>query len=275
MFTPFIQITMSSRIITFLLLLFCAMPLCARANDTLRFAAVNLPVTDHYSYLNNMDSGSSTYDTLFSKDFSIIFDSVAHFVDTTVYSVKDVPQAQLQIVFDKIANHISYIHFTSGPIIGTKTVTFELKNVISDFSLPPTHFQLHGDSLAGHDLLFSAQYHFFTSGGYIDNNYSSTGQHRDSSYFSFSLTPEVPTAGIEKTIVQNLPIIYPNPASSVLHVQFPEHNHGSVSIYDATGKRVLIHSENEGVTDVNVSSLPSGIYMMRVGSLSKELVISH
>ncbi|MEP7235225.1 MAG: T9SS type A sorting domain-containing protein [Ignavibacteriota bacterium] len=248
----------------------------ATANDTLRFSATNLPCNDHYTYLNNDDSSSGNYDTLYSRsDNQIVFDSIGHFVDTTFYTINAIPQAQLHIVYGKIAGFISYIHFTSGPIILSKSVTFELRNVMTDLSLSPTHLRLHGDTLNGHDLSFFAQYKFVTGGGYSENAYTSTGQFRDSSLFTFSLTPEIPTAGVAVTDANSALQIFPNPASKLLHLRAVAGSDEHVAIYDLLGSKILSSTIQGPETEIGVSDIPNGMYILRAGKLSRALILGH
>lgn len=58
--------------------------------------------------------------------------------------------------------------------------------------------------------------------------------------------------------------IYPNPAKDVIHLESSE----EVRIYDLTGQMVMRGQEN-----INISSLPNGLYFVKVGTTNQKLVI--
>ena len=64
--------------------------------------------------------------------------------------------------------------------------------------------------------------------------------------------------------------IFPNPATSEVRVSIGNRTQ-SVHIYDMTGKKVASQEISESA-DVNISSLPSGIYTIDVNGLQKKLV---
>jgi hypothetical protein len=257
-------------IITFVLLA----PLAASAHDTLQFSIHNLPCTDHYSYLNNGDSSALVYDTILTQtNFSFVFDSVEHLIDTTRYFMQSEPSTELRMVYDKVGNRISYIHFITE---GLRTITFDLKNVLPDISLPPTHFSIHSDTLGIHGFTFFARYHFLTSGGYIENSYTSKGNFTDSTWFDFSLTPEKPTASVDNGSILTALHLYPNPVKDILHIQSADQLSGPLEICDVAGK-VLVSKNltDEKEFDVNVSHLKAGTNFLRIGEHLQKFIIIH
>jgi hypothetical protein len=118
--------------------------------------------------------------------------------------------------------------------VGLRTISFELKYVLPDISVPPTHFSLHSYTFGLHNFSFSARYHFITSGGYIENSYTQKGNYTDSTWFDFSLTPERPTASVKLGLDFSGIHLYPNPASSMLHVQLLALFRGGVEMMDAS-----------------------------------------
>lgn len=59
--------------------------------------------------------------------------------------------------------------------------------------------------------------------------------------------------------------IFPNPAGNVLNISIDElKNNTTLQVYDITGKMVLQQQTAKNVTQLNVSKLPSGIYMLNI-----------
>lgn len=75
-----------------------------------------------------------------------------------------------------------------------------------------------------------------------------------------------PGTGIDENEIENV-VIYPNPATDFIHVMTL--NGASVQIFNSVGQLVLTSEE----MDINVSELPQGIYLVRVGSIVKSLII--
>ena len=76
-----------------------------------------------------------------------------------------------------------------------------------------------------------------------------------------------------KTVLETLPaIIYPNPFSSHMSVTLPlaPDGHLYVTIYDLTGKIAFFQKyESAGELDLDLSSLPSSVYIIRVSTTTK------
>jgi hypothetical protein len=79
----------------------------------------------------------------------------------------------------------------------------------------------------------------------------------------------------EETPIQNtdesLISVYPNPASSVLNIEYRLENENpiaTVSLYDAVGKLIRSFgiSGNSGVAVENISDLENGIYLISISS---------
>jgi len=68
--------------------------------------------------------------------------------------------------------------------------------------------------------------------------------------------------------------VFPNPNTGIFFIEFfsnPKHN--SVQIFDLTGKKVLEHQITGSTMQVEASSLPAGMYEVRIGHHSKRLSI--
>ena len=58
--------------------------------------------------------------------------------------------------------------------------------------------------------------------------------------------------------------IYPNPASGLLRIDLPDDNSYDLTLHNAVGAEVSrIHTEGRGTTELSVSNLPSGIYILQ------------
>lgn len=71
--------------------------------------------------------------------------------------------------------------------------------------------------------------------------------------------------------------IYPNPAKSTVNVSSNLEQATHLSVYDLTGKQVLSNTISFGNNNINISSLSSGVYVMRVSTpaqtVTKKLII--
>lgn len=67
---------------------------------------------------------------------------------------------------------------------------------------------------------------------------------------------------------------FPIPTNKILNILNPQNSAKNVQIYDASGK--LVASKSFGISDskieVNVESLPKGVYIYRVGDLSSKFI---
>lgn len=75
-----------------------------------------------------------------------------------------------------------------------------------------------------------------------------------------SLIDENPTKSIK---------IYPNPASDVIHIDGLENGSHQLFVYDMLGKVVASAMVSDNVTDVNISHLPEGIYIVKIGGIDE------
>lgn len=69
--------------------------------------------------------------------------------------------------------------------------------------------------------------------------------------------------------------IYPNPASSLITIQFELNHSTPIEIFDFTGKRVLVNSSSANQQVVmDISSLKAGMYLVRAEGKSQKLVVN-
>jgi hypothetical protein len=60
--------------------------------------------------------------------------------------------------------------------------------------------------------------------------------------------------------------LYPNPANNILNLVFEQENEYMVQVYDISGKLVLQKELNKGESQLAVSELKSGLYILRAQS---------
>jgi uncharacterized protein YjdB len=68
--------------------------------------------------------------------------------------------------------------------------------------------------------------------------------------------------------------VYPNPITNGrLFVEIPESTTADrIEIYDFSGKLVLTQVVNRPITEINISHLPNGTYIVRIGSISSKII---
>lgn len=81
-------------------------------------------------------------------------------------------------------------------------------------------------------------------------------------YIDNVLFSKNPTTNVKST-TKELVGIYPNPASNVLYIQ-TANNVQNVAIYNALGQVVLTSAPNSNNVNLNITSLPMGIYTVKV-----------
>jgi len=68
--------------------------------------------------------------------------------------------------------------------------------------------------------------------------------------------------------------LFPNPADQTLFIKnLPEHQ--ALKLFDATGRIVLETQSHPGNNELNVSEIQTGLYILRIGSFSKSILIHH
>ena len=71
--------------------------------------------------------------------------------------------------------------------------------------------------------------------------------------------------------------LYPNPARGQVSITLKAEAAGVVTLYDMTGRQVLTIPVQAGASTVsiNTSSMPDGVYMVRLGTSVEKLVVRH
>jgi hypothetical protein len=71
--------------------------------------------------------------------------------------------------------------------------------------------------------------------------------------------------GIEKNIAQELPNIYPNPASEIINIELiDKNNENTVRFYNALGQLLLSKTFSGQKTEIDVSGFSNGIYLIKI-----------
>ncbi|MCF8378904.1 MAG: T9SS type A sorting domain-containing protein [Bacteroidales bacterium] len=145
----------------------------------------------------------------------------------------------------------NYITHTSGGTIGegSKTWTF-------DWTAP--------DQGTGDAIMYGA----FN----VTNSGNNSGL--DTIYTSTLLIPENTSAGAENfSSIEQSFSAYPNPASELITIKIKDNLRGKdLKITDQAGRQVYIGKLDDKLTSLNISNLPSGIYLLQVGE-QKELTL--
>lgn len=76
------------------------------------------------------------------------------------------------------------------------------------------------------------------------------------------------TASVDESTGSETINIYPNPAHDIIYIE--GENIGLVEMYNALGQRVF---KDENINKVHVSNYPSGIYVIKIGNVTKKIVV--
>jgi hypothetical protein len=71
----------------------------------------------------------------------------------------------------------------------------------------------------------------------------------------------------ENAIPDNQIIIYPNPAADQITIEIPKSEknmNGTITIFGMSGQVLMQQQVQASITEINVSSLPKGIYFVRL-----------
>jgi len=75
----------------------------------------------------------------------------------------------------------------------------------------------------------------------------------------------IPSDIHEKSMTNNNLKIYPNPATDLISIEIPESGsnmNGTLSIYGMSGQELIQQHVQGSMSEINVSSLPKGIYFV-------------
>jgi polyhydroxybutyrate depolymerase len=82
--------------------------------------------------------------------------------------------------------------------------------------------------------------------------------------------------GTTPAVVQPLPQLYPQPAHDVLHVSMAVSRIKEMKIIDLNGREVMapIAQDSPSQATIDVSALPSGIYILQVGGVARRIAVA-
>lgn len=129
--------------------------------------------------------------------------------------------------------------------------------------------ELHDGSVSG-QLLATVNVPAGNSWTDLSTSVSLTGQHNIYFVFKgngfkmdkFSFNSE--GNGLKNPSEKSIISLYPNPATTVLHVDFPQN--GYASIYNSSGKEVAFANIFAGKTTLNVKDYQSGVYFINIST---------
>lgn len=78
-----------------------------------------------------------------------------------------------------------------------------------------------------------------------------------------------PNVGIQTPDDYQVVRIYPNPASEIISIETTD---GEIEIYDAFGRRVFSANASYGLTVLDISNLPKGIYLLRTNNTTNKFI---
>lgn len=80
----------------------------------------------------------------------------------------------------------------------------------------------------------------------------------------FITSLEIPESntGIAENLEEIVGIIYPNPATDIVHLDLPINS--KVHVFDNTGRKVISVTSNQALHEIDVSDLQQGIYFVRI-----------
>ncbi|MBI9055065.1 MAG: T9SS type A sorting domain-containing protein [Bacteroidales bacterium] len=122
--------------------------------------------------------------------------------------------------------------------------------------------------------------HFKGDGTFFDGETYSTPDTLKDVWFALMADPETAPTGINDLDDKNSDIlIYPVPANNYLYVKSQEYSDPiqSVDVFNIIGEKV--YSSQNGVTEIEIGQIPSGVYFIQVKSKykqkTKQIIIQH
>ena len=97
----------------------------------------------------------------------------------------------------------------------------------------------------------------------------SAGTHQDTDIKTFGLSvrcicDSLITTNINTINLNNSINLYPNPAIDRVYINNTETKNAKIHIYNMTGESVLQRELSSGTNEIDISSLTSGIYVVRL-----------
>jgi photosystem II stability/assembly factor-like uncharacterized protein len=160
--------------------------------------------------------------------------------------------ANTLIAVDADQNHAGSAISTDGGLTWTKIIDY-------NFDGGPWE-QLNATGQIQHTCVAMRDINFGLSGGFSHQDDPNDAQDSDTGVFKF--INDILNVNDNKIIGLN---IFPNPANDIVNVSVGNEKISDIAIFDITGKQVIsLHNISLNNTQVDVSNLEKGIYLMKV-----------
>ncbi len=96
--------------------------------------------------------------------------------------------------------------------------------------------------------------------------------------FNPALAPGYPVAAsiptkVESIVAAKFIEVYPNPSSDILNVNITANGAQTLRLYDIAGVLVFEKQNTSGIERIDVSTLPSGMYILQAGNMQKKVTV--
>ncbi|MBU0487325.1 MAG: T9SS type A sorting domain-containing protein [Bacteroidetes bacterium] len=160
-----------------------------------------------------------------------------------------------------INNTVGTIDYHTGDI--SDTALFPFTQSIAEAVL---------DTNSGNIYLNYTDFFSFGAGNVYNNSGDSIGT------YDLGISPEAmaidyrsPITTVTNSISKTTLLVYPIPASEMLTVEIPDETYKTIQLIDVSGNIVLETKANSTVTSINISEIPSGMYLLTVRSTKKAI----
>lgn len=228
----------------------------------------------HYYYTFTLRPPNYILDTVVSKSVS------GH---NTTYAFSGI-----EILYDYLTASYSYIHHSAGKVTYDNILLFDTSKMPEEVASDLCNYYFPNDtSYCVVSPLYKTGWVYYEDGktytykkglGLVDY-VSSTG---DPSYWEDRLVyynkagvvcgqfPLINTAVLNVT--GNSIAIYPNPASSILTIKYSE-TINSVEVTNVFGKTIYTQECNTNIIQIDITSLPSGLYFIKINGTEVRKVL--
>ena len=119
-------------------------------------------------------------------------------------------------------------------------------------------------NVASHIYIACSSNAYFCNNSFTNNQYITNGLQYDKCEELEVCIPSVTATEDIKNTSSTTIRIFPNPANNVIHVELSTAANGTLALYDMSGETVLYQSINGDNAVLNIGSLPSGNYILRL-----------
>lgn len=111
----------------------------------------------------------------------------------------------------------------------------------------------------------------YTAGTYYVRVYGYNGATSSTNCYTLKVATGTASRSVDPIAATNTISVYPNPVRNTLNIQIPGSKSGAdIKLFDMYGKMMLQKKSVAATTAIDVSSLASGVYMMRIINGGKE-----